>query len=180
LFGGDGYGPSDHSVFYAAGVPVLHFFTGVHADYHRPTDDAARINGAGGAQAAELAADLVAGLARREERLTYRRADPPPPAGDVRSHGASLGVLPDYAGAPGGRPGVLLAGVRAEGPAARAGLRRGDLLVELAGQPVRDAHDLAYLLRKARPGERATAVVEREGKRLELPVTFGARSSPPH
>jgi Tol biopolymer transport system component len=170
---GDGYGPSDHSPFYAAGVPVLHFFTGAHADYHKPTDDAALVNAAGGARIAGLVAGLAKELADRPGKLTYKNAPAPVMTGDTRSYGASLGTVPDYAGD--GRPGVLLAGVRPGSPAEKAGLRRGDLLVELAGTPVRDINDMMFALRKAKPGEKATAVVEREGGRVTVDVTFGGR-----
>ncbi|HZI63391.1 MAG TPA: PDZ domain-containing protein, partial [Thermoanaerobaculia bacterium] len=170
---GDGYGPSDQTPFYAAGVPVLHLFTGTHDDYHKPSDDTEKINAAGGARVGALAADLAIAAAGRVERLTYRAAAAPPPAGDARSYGASLGTVPDYAGPSDGRPGVLLAGVRPGGPAEQAGMRRGDLLVELGGRAVRDIHDLMFALRAAKPGERAAAVVERDGQRVELQVVFG-------
>jgi Tol biopolymer transport system component len=168
---GDGYGPSDHTPFYAAGVPILHFFTGTHPDYHRPSDDAARVNAAGGARVAAVVADVAAELSRRPAALTYRATPSPPPQGDVRSYGASLGTVPDYAGD--GRPGVLLTGVRPGSPAEKGGLQRGDLLVELRGSPIQTIHDLMFVLRAAKPGEKATAVVERDGKRLSLEVVFG-------
>jgi hypothetical protein len=171
--GGDGYGPSDQTPFYAAGVPVVHLFTGTHTDYHKPSDDTPAINALGGAQVAALAADLAAELARRPGRLTHRQAPAPPPAGDSRSYGASLGTIPDYAGPPGGGRGVLLAGVRAGSPAEAAGLRRGDLLVGLAGREIGDIYDFVFILREAKPGQATTAVVLRDGARLELPVTFG-------
>jgi hypothetical protein len=170
---GDGYGPSDHSPFYAAGVPVLHFFTGAHADYHKPSDDADKINAAGGARVATLVADVAAGIAGRSERPTYKSAPAPGPQGDVRSYGASLGTVPDYAGD--GRPGVLLSGVRPGSAADLGGLRRGDLLVGLAGKEIRDIHDFMYVLQRAKPGEKATAVVVRDGKKVELDVTFGGK-----
>jgi Tol biopolymer transport system component len=168
---GDGYGPSDHSPFYAAGVPVLHFFTGGHADYHKPSDDADKINAVGGARVSALVADLARDIADRPQRPTYKSAPAPAPMGDTRSFGASLGTVPDYAG--NGRPGVLLAGVRPGGPAEQAGLRRGDLLVELSGKPIRDIHDFMYILQNSKPGEKSTAVVERDGQRVTLEVTFG-------
>jgi Tol biopolymer transport system component len=170
--GGDGFGASDQSPFYAAGVPVLHFFTGVHEDYHKPSDDAGKINAAGGAQVAGLVADTAAALAGRPERLSYKVGPATPPQGDLRASGASLGTVPDYAGD--GRPGVLLAGVRSGSPAEKGGLQRGDLLVELAGTPIREIHDLMFVLRRAKPGEKALAVVERAGARLSLPITFEA------
>jgi Tol biopolymer transport system component len=170
---GDGYGPSDHSPFYAAGVPVLHFFTGPHEDYHKPSDDTDKINAAGGARVALLVADLATEIAGRPGRPTYKSAPAPAPQGDVRSYGASLGTIPDYAGD--GRPGVLLAGVRAGSPAEQGGLRRGDLLVALSGKEIRDIHDFMYVLQRAKPGEKATAVVVRDGAKVSLDVTFGGK-----
>jgi Tol biopolymer transport system component len=170
--GGDAYGPSDHTSFYAGGVPVLMLFTGVHDDYHRPSDDTEKINAGGGARIARLAADVATELAAREEPLTYRKLSAPAPRGDSRSGGASLGVVPDYAGEGGGE-GMLLSDVRPDGPADQAGMRRDDRLVELAGHEIRDVHDLVYVLRQAKPGETVEAVVLRDGERIEMEVTFG-------
>ncbi|HUP43796.1 MAG TPA: M28 family peptidase, partial [Thermoanaerobaculia bacterium] len=175
--GGDAYGPSDHTSFYAAGVPVLFLFTGAHDDYHKPSDDPERIHAAGGARIARLAAELAAELARRPEPLTYQQVEAPPPRGDVRTYGASLGLIPDYAGAE-GVTGMLVAGVRPGGPADRAGIERDDLLVHLAGHEIRDVHDLVYVLRQAKPGQTAKATVLRAGERLELEVTFGESIRP--
>jgi membrane-associated protease RseP (regulator of RpoE activity) len=169
--GGDGYGPSDQYPFYAAGVPVLHFFTGVHEDYHKPSDDADKINGDGGVRVAALVAELAEGLSGRAERLAYKSLPAPAPRGDARSMGASLGTVPDYAGD--GRPGVLLSGVRAGSAAEQAGMQRGDLLVELGGTPIRDIHDFMYVLRRAKPGEKAAAVVLRGEERVTFEVTYG-------
>ena len=172
--GGDGYGPSDHTPFYAAGMPVLHLFSGVHTDYHKPSDDSHRINAVGGARIAHLAADVVERIAARQQPLTYRRTESPPPAtGDSRSYGASLGTIPDYAGAPGGR-GVLLSGVRPESPAEKAGVQRGDVLVGLAGREVGDIYDFVYILRDSKPGQTVPIEVLRNGERLELTVTLGS------
>ena len=173
--GGDGYGPSDQMPFYAAGVPVLHFFTGAHEDYHKPSDDTARINAAGGVRIASLVAEVALELTEFES-LTYREAEAPAPPGDVRSFGASLGTIPDYTGSPDGRPGMLLSGVRSGGPADLAGLQRGDRIVELAGREVRDIYDLMYVLQEAKPGEETTVVAERADGRIRLDITFGESS----
>jgi Tol biopolymer transport system component len=174
--GGDGYGPSDHSPFYAAGVPVLHFFTGAHDDYHKPSDTADKINAIGGAHVALLVADVARQVAAHPAKLTYKSAPAPAPAGDVRSYGASMGTVPDYAGD--GRPGVLIGGVRPQGAADKAGMQRGDLLVELGGTPIRDIYDFMYVLQRSKPGDTVKAVVDRGGKRLALSVTFGASQRP--
>jgi Tol biopolymer transport system component len=170
--GGDGFGASDQNPFYAAGIPVLHLFTGVHEDYHKPSDHVEKINSEGGARVAALMTDLAAAVAGRPERLTYKSSPVPASPGDSRSAGAGLGTVPDYAGD--GRPGVLLAGVRAGSAAEKGGLQRGDLLVELAGTPIREIHDLMFVLRRAKPGDKALAIVERGGARVALPVTFEA------
>ena len=170
--GGDGYGPSDQTPFYAAGVPVLHFFTGAHEEYHKPSDDPELINAAGGALIANLVADVAFELTS-VEGLTYKRSEAPAPMGDVRSYGASLGTIPDYTGAPDDKSGMLLAGVRAGGPAETAGLERGDRIVELAGREIRDIYDLMYVLRESKPGEEASFVAERGDERIEGTVVFG-------
>ncbi|HEY2743380.1 MAG TPA: M20/M25/M40 family metallo-hydrolase [Polyangia bacterium] len=169
--GGDGYGPSDSTPFYAAGVPVAFFFTGAHSDYHKPSDVAAKINAAGAAQIAEIVDDSVRALASRAAGLTYRATPAPAPRGDLRSFNASLGTVPDYAGPRDGK-GVLLAGVRVGGAAEAAGMKRGDVLVKLGSHDVGSVEDLMYVLNASHPGETVTAIVLRDGKRLELEATF--------
>ncbi|HEY4573970.1 MAG TPA: M28 family peptidase, partial [Thermoanaerobaculia bacterium] len=169
----DPYQPTDSSNFNQAGLPTLFFTTGSHPDYHRPSDTADKINAAGGARVATLVADLAVDIAGRAGRPTYKSAPAPAPAGDVRSYGATLGTVPDYAGD--GRPGVLLAGVRAGSAAEQGGLRRGDLLVGLSGKEIRDIHDFMFVLQRAKPGEKAAAVVVRDGQKVEMEVTFGGK-----
>jgi hypothetical protein len=167
-----GYGASDQTPFYAHGVPVLHFFTGTHRDYHKPTDKPEYINAAGGAAVAGLVAEL-AQVAAAQPRLTIQVTAAPQPVGDLRAAGASLGTVPDYAGPPNGEPGVLLAGVRPGGPADAAGLARGDILVAIDGHAVRTVEDFMYVLTAATPGAHARVTVLRAGKRVELDAVFG-------
>ncbi len=167
---GDGYGPSDHLSFYTAGVPVLHLFTGAHGDYHKPSDTPAKLNAAGMAKVA----DVVAAIARASSNttLTYKKMPAPAGPGDARSFNASLGTVPNYGGPPAGVKGVLLDDVRPGGGAEKAGMRRGDVIVKLGKLDVGSVEDLMFVLMQARPGETVTAVVLREGQRLELPTTF--------
>ena len=174
---GDGFGPSDQTPFYAARVPVVHFFTGSHSDYHKPSDTADKINAAGAAQIAHVVADLATAVADRDVKLTLRQMPLPPPRGDVRSFHASLGTIPDYGGPPEGKKGVLLAGVRPGGPADKGGLRRGDILIRLGTHALGDVEDLMYALNASKPGETVTAVVLRDGKEVKLEVTF--QEAPP-
>jgi hypothetical protein len=174
-----GYGPSDQMPFYLAGVPVVHFFTGSHFDYHKPSDVAAKINAAGMGQTAKIVAALAVGVAAREGGLTYKKdAKGPAPRGDLRSFNASLGTVPDYGGPGEGKKGVLLAGVRPGGGADKAGMRRGDVLVKLGEHPIGSIEDLMFVLNASKPGETTTAVVEREGKTVTLEVTFQESTRP--
>jgi hypothetical protein len=174
---GDGFGSSDQAAFYGAGLPVLHFFTGTHVDYHKPSDSAAKINSNGAATVARLVERVVFSV-EQQPKLTFRRDVTGPVRGDMRSFGASLGTVPDYAGPPGGKPGVLLAGVRPGGAADKAGLRRGDILVRLGMHEIRSVQDLGYALGAAKPGETVTAVVVRDGAEVRLQATFQEARAP--
>lgn len=171
--GGDGYGPSDHSSFFAAGVPVLHLFTGAHADYHRPSDSADKINAIGAAQVGVFAEGLLRTLAARPGSLSLEKVAAPVLRGDVRQSRASLGTVPDYAGPPKGVKGVLLAAVRPGSPAERGGLRRGDVLVQLGTHDIGSVEDFMFALTASKPGDAVTATVLRDGRKVEFPVTLG-------
>jgi hypothetical protein len=170
--GGDGYGASDQTSFYAAGIPVLHFFSGVHSDYHKPSDAPVTINAAGAAQVASIVGDVAMGVVERATKLTYKKMRPDTPRGDLRSFNASLGTVPDYAGPGMGKKGVLLSGVRPGGAAENAGMKRGDILVRLGKFDIGSVEDLMYALNSAKPGETVTATVVREEKPVKLEVTF--------
>lgn len=166
---GDGYGPSDHIAFYSAGLPVLHFFTGAHNDYHKPSDSPDKLNAVGAAKVAELVASLAS--TPQGVTLTYTKF-PAPVRGDGRSFNASLGTVPNYGGGLPGVKGVLLDDVRPGGGAALAGMRRGDVIVSLGKYEVGSVEDLMFVLTQARPGETVVGVVVRDGQRVSLDVTF--------
>jgi Tol biopolymer transport system component len=170
---GDGYGPSDQTPFFAAGVPVLHFFTGAHSDYHKPSDTADRVNVGGLAKVAETVSSLAITVATRVPPLSFKPGSASPPArGDMRSFNASLGTIPDYAGPGPGKKGVLLAGVRAGGAAEKAGMTRGDVLIKLGTHDIGSVEDLMFVLSSAKPNESVEALVLRDGKTVKLNVTF--------
>jgi hypothetical protein len=169
---GDGYGPSDHMPFYAAGLPVLHFFTGAHNDYHKPSDTPDKLNAVGMAKVGAIVARLA--QAASTTPLTFQKVAAPPARGDARNFGASLGTVPNYVGPPGGVKGVLLDDVRPGGGADQAGMRRGDILIKLGTFDIGSVEDLMYVLMQAKPGETVTAVVLRDGKPTKLKTTFQA------
>ncbi len=175
--GGDGYGPSDQTSFYAARVPVVHFFTGAHDAYHTPDDDAATLNAPGGALVAELTARLAARVALGALTPHYARAvTAPAQSGDSRGYGAWLGTVPDYRAMSDEGGGVLLADVRAGGPADKAGLRGGDRLVEMGGTRIDTLYDMTFALQDHKPGDTLDVVVLRGGAPVTLRATLGSRS----
>lgn len=173
---GDGYGPSDQNSFYEKGVPVLHFFTDLHDDYHRATDDVEKINAAGEARVIALAAGVIRSLADRPGRLTYVRAAAPTQAMSS-SEGSQvyLGSVPDMAA--GDVAGMRLTGVRPGSPADLGGLKAGDVIVEFGGVEIRDLYSYTDALYSHQPGDVVKVVVLRDGKRVELTVKLGRRGS---
>jgi hypothetical protein len=163
-FGGDGYGPSDHTSFHARGVPVVFLFTGPHADYHRPSDTADKVDADGLVAVARLAGRVAREAAEREGRLepTPAAAAPPRDRGD-RGYGAYLGAIPDFAERK--DPGVQITGVRPGSPAERAGLAGGDVILRVGATRLLSLQDLAYALRAHRPGDEVDVEWERAGKR---------------
>jgi len=175
----DGFGGSDHESFYDKHIPVLFAFTGIHSDYHRPSDDSDRINYAGMARIADYLELIVLDLVRRAERPAYialKSARPMPPVG-AASRGrplASLGVMPDYAHE--AKDGLALSGVREGGPAAQAGLKDGDLIVKLGDRVIGTIYDYMESMERHKPGDKVDVVVKRDGKDVKLQVTLGSRA----
>ena len=164
-----GFGPSDHASFYARKVPVLHVFTGSHADYHRPTDTADKINYDGMVRLAGFVADIVAELAAAAERPTHVEvASPVFARGGDRPY---FGSIPDF-GNPG--KGYAISGVAKDSPSARGGLRGGDRIVRLGGSAIENLEDFDSALRKHKAGETVPVVVVRDGAEVALEVTLAA------
>jgi hypothetical protein len=174
---GDGWGPSDHAVFYAARRPVLHFFTDLHDDYHRATDDWEKLNVTGIAQVAQFVADLGWTLANRTGTLTFVDAPRPQPTagGSGSGYGAYLGTIPDMTG--GGSPdGVRITGVRAGSPAETAGLKAGDVITAIGAKRVVNLFDMTDALRAHQPGDTVVIVTKREGAERRVTAVLGKRS----
>jgi hypothetical protein len=172
----DGYGPSDHTSFYAADIPVLHFFTNVHEDYHRPSDTWDKVDYSGLDVVIRLVEGVARSVADRPQLLTLQRgAGQPPSAGGAEGYGAYLGSVPDFA--PIDR-GVLLSGVSPGSPAEAAGVRRGDIIIRFSDKEIGDLYDLTDALRASHPGDTVNVVVLREGEERSFSITLGRRQSP--
>lgn len=169
----DNYLPTDATSFYVRGVPFLNAFTGAHAEYHTPRDTPEKINYEGAARIAQFLAAAVEDLASRAEAPAYTPAPKPREASSGAGLRAYLGTIPDYSQDDG--KGVKLAGVAEGGPAATAGLRGGDVVVEFAGKKIENIYDYTYALEAVKIGEPVDIVVRRGEEQLTLKVTPGAR-----
>lgn len=163
----DGFGPSDHSSFYGKQIPVLFFWTGTHADYHKPSDTAEKINYEGLARITSFVTNIVRDIDKSDTRPTYKVAQVPAPG---RSTGfrVYLGTIPNYADS---NDGMLLDGVRDDSPAAKAGLKAGDKIVKMAGKDVKNVYDYTHALSEMKGGQEYEVEVVRAGQRLTLKIT---------
>lgn len=170
----DPYQPTDITAFYPKGVPVLGFFTGSHEDYNRPTDDPETLNYAGMERIGKFAKLLILDLVKSPDRPDYIKVERTKSEGGSReSMRAYLGTIPDYVG--GDSDGVKLSGVSGNGPADKAGLKGGDIIVEFAGKKITNIYDYTYALDAVKIGEPVEVVVLRDGEKLTLTIVPEAR-----
>jgi len=161
-----GIGPSDHTSFYIMDIPVLHFFTGQHSDYHKPTDDADKLNYGGMETIANYIFNIITDL-DDNEKLAFRKTKNE--SEDVPSFKVTLGVVPDYLYA---GEGMRIDGVSEDRPAIKAGLQKGDIVKKMGEHDVTDMMSYMKSLSKFEPGQTAVVTVERDGKLMEVSVTF--------
>jgi hypothetical protein len=174
-FNEDGYGPSDHSVFYGKNIPVLFFFTGAHPEYHKPEDDPERIAYEGMVAVVDYVSRISENILALPSRPKFVRVKTSPGRG-VATGGFNvyLGTIPDYAEEV---KGVKLSGVREGSPAERAGMKSGDVIVDFAGKKIENVYDYTYALQQHKPDEVVTVIVLRDGKRLPLQIKLASRTS---
>ena len=174
----DGFGGSDHESFYLKNVPILFPFTGLHGDYHRPSDDTERINFVGMSRIADFGELVLLDVSRRPTRPEFTKvAEPANPHGGSADPGrvgmgAYLGTVPDYGAED---KGVKLSAVREGSPAEKGGIKGGDVIVGFAGKPIATIYDYTDNLGRAKPGDQVEIVVKRDGKDVTLNVTLGSR-----
>ena len=161
--------PTDTMSFNLAEVPSLALFTGSHEDYHRPTDDAETVNFPDLDRIARYGAAVTARLLAEPEPPDFARFECTGGQMAIRLY---TGTIPDYASE---MDGLLLSGVTAGGPAERAGLRAGDVIVALAGQSIANVYDYTYALDLLKVGEPAAVSYMRDGERIETELVPEAR-----
>ena len=169
----DTYLPTDATVFYVRGVPILSAYTGVHGEYHTPRDTADLLNYDGAARVARLVGLLARDVSMRASAPSYIKVAPPKNKGSRRTSRVYLGTIPEYASAE--IKGVKLSGVSNKGPAEQAGVRAGDIIVELGGIPLENIYDYVKAIDSLKAGESTTIVVLRGTQRMTLPLTPGTR-----
>jgi hypothetical protein len=179
-----GRGPSDHAAFYAAGVPVLHLFTGLHEEYHTPRDTVETINFEGGARVSMLGAEIVDALATRAGSMAFVSTDrgrpgrdgagPAPTMGAVR---VRFGISPgNYAD---GEAGVAVGEVMAGTAAEEAGIKAGDRLIRWNGKEIADVQGWMELLSQHKPGDVVDVGIKRAGEETTVRVTLKSRDQAP-
>jgi hypothetical protein len=165
-----GLGPSDHDSFCRQKIPVLFLWTGYHSDYHLPTDTADKINVPGMEKVADLAQDMIARLDTTAVRPEYVQVKMAAKTSPGRGGMPKLGVMPSYEDE-GDVPGLLIDDVGEGGPAAKAGLKGGDRIVEIAGRPVTNINTYMLLMSQQQRGRPVEIRVLRNGKRQTFLVT---------
>ncbi|MBI4717105.1 MAG: M28 family peptidase [Planctomycetes bacterium] len=170
----DDGGRSDHVSFVRKRVPAMHFFTGQHLDYHKPSDDADKINARGAAKIIQLAYDAAREFANRTARPTFQevKASAPEKGGDMPSYRVVMGLAPGYGDD--GKPGMAVEAVNAEGPADMAGMKAGDRIIRIDGKNVANIYDYMAATRNNKPGDTVEVVVLRGDNELTLKVTLAS------
>src|SRR5690242_13291895 len=174
-----GYGSSDHTSFTTKQVPVLFFFSGLHGDYHKPGDTWDKIDAPDAAKLLDMIAAVGTTLREEAERPLFVRVKEPesPHAGiavgsSQSGYGPEFGSVPDFAEIP---HGVRFADIREGTPAAQAGLKAGDILVEFDGKPIGNLYDFTYALRAKKPGDTVIVKVMRGNETVTASVLLRER-----
>jgi S1-C subfamily serine protease len=162
-------GPSDHQSFFMKQIPVLHFFTGTHGDYHRPSDDWDKINIAGTERIAELVEKVAVEVARLPERPKYVAVKGTANIEERQGSRPYFGSVPDFGT---DKPGYALGGVAPGGPAEKAGLKAGDRIVQLGKSKIENLSDFDLALRNFSPGETVEVTVIRGDDRVVVKVVL--------
>lgn len=164
----EGYGPSDHASFYSENIPVFFFFTGVHEDYHTPKDVAEKINYKGEKDVLDFVFDLAMAIDHMPKQLTFKEAGAKTGERSSRNFKVTLGIIPDMASSE--NNGLGVDGVRKGGPAELGGIKKGDRIIAIDGQPVTNIYDYMTRLGKLKAGQVTSVEVIRDGSKVILLV----------
>jgi Zn-dependent M28 family amino/carboxypeptidase len=161
-----GVGPSDHTSFYLQDIPILHFFTGQHVDYHKPSDDFEKLNYEGMLQISNYIFRIISEVNTKQKiefTKTVNESD------DTPRFKVTLGVIPDYLF---DGKGMRIDGISENRPAQKAGLQKGDVVIQLGEHEVIDMNSYMRALSKFENGNKTTVKVDRNGETVEADITF--------
>jgi hypothetical protein len=162
-----GMGPSDHSSFYVKNVPALHFFTGSHSDYHKPSDDWDKINYEGEVEVLKVIVKLIEEL-DNEPKLAFLSTKNKSMGGS-RSFKVTMGLMPSYTS---DVEGLLVDGVSDDRPAKKAGVQAGDIIIQMGDMPIKDIQNYMEALGQFEKGQTIPVKVRRKDEVVTLSVTF--------
>ena len=162
-----GMGPSDHTSFYLKNIPALHFFTGSHSDYHKPTDDWEKINYDGEVKVLNVIIKLIEAV-DDEPKLTFLTTKNKS-IGSARAFKVTLGVMPSYTSS---EAGLKVDGVSDGKPASKAGILTGDLIIQIGEYPIKDIQAYMEALGKFEKGQTVPVKVKRGGEEMTVSLTF--------
>lgn len=162
-----GIGPSDQTSFYLKNIPVLHFFTGQHSDYHKPSDDVDKINFKGEARILEFIAQLIEYSSQQSSSMIFQKTSAPKE--NKTSFKVTLGIMPDYTY---DGKGVKIDGVTPNKPADRAGLKAGDIILQLGDIDINNMQDYMNALSKFEKGQTTKIKIKRQGEEVVKEVSF--------
>lgn len=166
-----GSGGSDHQAFTNKNIPVLFFFTGTHSDYHKPSDDADKINTAGEELVVNYVFDIANSVQSNTVRPDYVKVEEPSNRGGTRSK-VTVGTVPEF-GYNGS--GYKISGVTEGGPAAKGGMKPGDIIVKFGTKTVNNIYDFMYAMGEFSPGDKVDVIVLRDGKEVILNLELIAK-----
>ena len=166
-----GFGPSDHASFYSENIPVLFFFSGIHDDYHTPDDTWKHINLQGTTDIVNLVYDVTYHLARAPIKPPFAEAGPKQSQQSMgRGFTITLGIMPSYTST---EEGLVIDSISKEdGPAAKAGIKKGDVIKSINDKPIKNIYDYMDRLGELKKGMSVPIVVDRDGELLTLEATF--------
>ena len=172
-FSEESSGRSDHASFYSKDVPVLHFFTGTHKDYHAPSDDVALINSDGAARVTSLVYDMAIAVdklsAKPEFTKIVAQSNEGKSMGSVKVY---VGTIPDYSYS---GSGMKISGVKEGGPAEKGGLKAEDIIIKFGENEVKDIYGYMYAMSGYKPGDEVAVIVLRNNEEVPLKITLGSR-----
>jgi peptidase M28-like protein/PDZ domain-containing protein len=168
-----GYSSSDHTSFVTKKIPVLFFFSGLHSDYHKPSDTWDKINGASAARLLDMVESVAVQLATTDQPPGFQVvAEEKPLGGGGGGYGPYFGSVPDFGQV---ENGVKFSDVRPNSPAAKAGLKAGDILVQFGDKPIKNLYDFTDALRRSKVGDVVEVKVLRDGQPVTASVKLEQR-----